>query len=141
MFVSAHYPGVQQWEVVTTTNNGLYANTLDPIYMRMNGTFGTSERLTLDPLGGKRLREGTIDNFIFHTDNIGELRSLTLELEGSDGWLVNKIIITNLKTMKEYTFRNSDWLDDKLGHGQTAVLYAYASSFGTKGKQSQPMCF
>ena len=94
----------------TTSDNNDYAGVLKPIYLVLNGD-SPSERFEMGPL-----RKGQVDTFTFASDrDIGDLKSVTVQMEGGDGWLMEKMVVTNLETLVQYTILNENtlWVDDE----------------------------
>ena len=97
----------------TTSDNNDNAGVFTPIYIVLNGEGPDvhSERFTMGPL-----RKGQVDTFTFASDlDIGNLKSVTVEMEGRDGWLMEKMVVTNLETLVQYTILNENtlWVDDE----------------------------
>ena len=108
---------------LVTSSTNKYAQTSEPIYITVIGERGSSQRFTLD--GKTDPNRGLVDWFIMESErDFGEPQTVVVEIEGTDGWLMEKMSLTFIQAVSrpEYSVVNGNnrWVDDKID-GPTAV--------------------
>lgn len=106
-----------QVEITTAESKG--SGTSGKVYITIFGTLSASESILLDN-HPRNFETGRLDIFQLQLSNLGEITKIKLGQDGSGdspNWLVDKILIKDLLTNKQFFFFPSDWfssiLDDK----------------------------
>ena len=103
---------------MTKTSSRQQADTNSDVFLEMRGTKTNSTRLHLDNANVDDFPINSTGTFIItNVEDIGDVETLKISLEGTDDWLVETIILTNLQSLKVYTFENQEqqWLNSQLG--------------------------
>ncbi|XP_058133602.1 lipoxygenase homology domain-containing protein 1 [Dasypus novemcinctus] len=111
-----------KYEVIVTTGYEPGAGTDANVFVTIFGANGDTGKRELKQKGRNLFERGSTDRFFLETLELGELRKVRLEHDGSGyyaGWLVEKVEVTNASTGVATIFTCGRWLDKKRGDGLT----------------------
>ncbi|KAG5195720.1 hypothetical protein JEQ12_012015 [Ovis aries] len=111
-----------KYEVIVTTGYEPGAGTDANVFVTIFGSNGDTGKRELKQKMRNLFERGSTDRFFLETLELGELRKVRLEHDGSgycSGWLVDKVEVTNTSTGVATIFTCGRWLDKKRGDGLT----------------------
>ncbi|XP_032101128.1 lipoxygenase homology domain-containing protein 1 isoform X1 [Sapajus apella] len=111
-----------KYEVIVTTGYEPGAGTDANVFVTIFGANGDTGKRELKQKMRNLFERGSTDRFFLETLELGELRKVRLEHDGSGycaGWLVEKVEVTNTSTGVATIFNCGRWLDKKRGDGLT----------------------
>lgn len=111
-----------KYEVIVTTGYEPGAGTDANVFVTIFGSSGDTGKRELKQKTRNLFERGGTDRFFLETLELGELRKVRLEHDGSgycSGWLVDKVEVTNTSTGVATIFTCGRWLDKKRGDGLT----------------------
>ncbi|KAK3589063.1 hypothetical protein CHS0354_008713 [Potamilus streckersoni] len=136
--------------VEVITGNKQLAGTDAQIFLTIFGTEGVSKKIHLidKTRGLKCFERGRVDHFEFKMFDLGELKKIRIEQDGSGfapGWNLDRVIINSVDKPKEkYYFVYRGWISKDVGDGRLwreikgtktiPKLVEYAGSRGNKIK-------
>ena len=107
------------------TGDVAYSGTDANVFMKLFGTKGSSEEIALNELIPRNAFEsGNIDYIKLACNDLGNIIKVKIWHDDKwlgDGWFLNKVIIKNLKTEKEYKFPYYSWLDKSADPKSTQI--------------------
>ncbi|XP_027954221.1 lipoxygenase homology domain-containing protein 1 [Eumetopias jubatus] len=111
-----------KYEVIVTTGYEPGAGTDANVFVTIFGANGDTGKRELKQKMRNLFERGSTDRFFLETLELGELRKVRVEHDGSghySGWLVDKVEVTNTSTGVATIFNCGRWLDKKRGDGLT----------------------
>lgn len=111
-----------KYEVIVTTGYEPGAGTDANVFVTIFGANGDTGKRELKQKMRNLFERGSTDRFFLETLELGELRKVRVEHDGSgyySGWLVDKVEVTNTSTGVATIFTCGRWLDKKRGDGLT----------------------
>ncbi|XP_052597453.1 lipoxygenase homology domain-containing protein 1 isoform X1 [Peromyscus californicus insignis] len=111
-----------KYEIIVTTGYEPGAGTDANIFVTIFGANGDTGKRELKQKMRNLFERGSTDRFFLETLELGELRKVRLEHDGSgyySGWLVEKVEVTNTSTGVATIFSCGRWLDKSRGDGLT----------------------
>uniref|UniRef100_A0A8C2LQW6 Lipoxygenase homology domains 1 n=1 Tax=Cricetulus griseus TaxID=10029 RepID=A0A8C2LQW6_CRIGR len=111
-----------KYEIIVTTGYEPGAGTDANIFVTIFGANGDTGKRELKQKMRNLFERGSTDRFFLETLELGELRKVRLEHDGSgyySGWLVEKVEVTNTSTGVATIFNCGRWLDKSRGDGLT----------------------
>ncbi|XP_003474113.1 lipoxygenase homology domain-containing protein 1 isoform X2 [Cavia porcellus] len=111
-----------KYEVIVTTGYEPGAGTDANVFVTIFGANGDTGKRELKQKMCNLFERGSTDRFFLDTLELGELRKVRLEHDGSgyfSGWLVDKVEVTNTSTGVATIFTCGRWLDKNRGDGLT----------------------
>ncbi|XP_060232877.1 lipoxygenase homology domain-containing protein 1 isoform X2 [Meriones unguiculatus] len=111
-----------KYEVIVTTGYEPGAGTDANVFVTIFGANGDTGKRELKQKMRNLFERGSTDRFFLETLELGELRKVRLEHDGSgyySGWLVEKVEVTNTSTGVATIFSCGRWLDKSRGDGLT----------------------
>ncbi|EPY81881.1 lipoxygenasey domain-containing protein 1-like protein [Camelus ferus] len=111
-----------KYEVIVTTGYEPGAGTDANVFVTIFGANGDTGKRELKQKMRNLFERGSTNRFFVETLELGELRKVRLEHDGSghcSGWLVEKVEVTNTSTGVATIFTCGRWLDKKRGDGLT----------------------
>ncbi|XP_005372932.1 PREDICTED: lipoxygenase homology domain-containing protein 1 isoform X2 [Chinchilla lanigera] len=111
-----------KYEVIVTTGYEPGAGTDANVFVTIFGANGDTGKRELKQKMCNLFERGSTDRFFLETLELGELRKVRLEHDGSgyySGWLVDKVEVTNTSTGVATIFTCGRWLDKSRGDGLT----------------------
>ncbi|KAM5222354.1 lipoxygenase homology domain-containing protein 1 isoform 3-T3 [Ctenodactylus gundi] len=111
-----------KYEVIVTTGYEPGAGTDANVFVTIFGANGDTGKRELKQKMRNLFERGSTDRFFLETLELGELRKVRLEHDGSgyySGWLVDKVEVTNTSTGVATIFTCGRWLDKSRGDGLT----------------------
>ncbi|XP_004408596.1 PREDICTED: lipoxygenase homology domain-containing protein 1 isoform X1 [Odobenus rosmarus divergens] len=111
-----------KYEVIVTTGYEPGAGTDASVFVTIFGANGDTGKRELKQKMRNLFERGSTDRFFLETLELGELRKVRVEHNGSghySGWLVDKVEVTNTSTGVATIFSCGRWLDKKRGDGLT----------------------
>ncbi|XP_070308726.1 lipoxygenase homology domain-containing protein 1 isoform X5 [Odocoileus virginianus] len=111
-----------KYEVIVTTGYEPGAGTDANVFVTIFGSNGDTGKRELKQKMRNLFERGSTDRFFLETLELGELRKVRLEHDGSGccaGWLVDRVEVTNTSTGVATIFTCGRWLDKKRGDGLT----------------------
>ncbi|KAF3829834.1 hypothetical protein GH733_001785, partial [Mirounga leonina] len=107
-----------KYEVIVTTGYEPGAGTDANVFVTIFGANGDTGKRELKQKMRNLFERGSTDHFFLETLELGELRKVRVEHDGSghySGWLVDKVEVTNTSTGVATIFNCGRWLDKKRG--------------------------
>lgn len=92
------------------------------VFVTIFGSNGDTGKRELKQKMRNLFERGSTDRFFLETLELGELRKVRLEHDGSGcrpGWLVDRVEVTNTSSGVATVFTCGRWLDKKRGDGLT----------------------
>ncbi|XP_004855149.1 lipoxygenase homology domain-containing protein 1 isoform X2 [Heterocephalus glaber] len=111
-----------KYEVIVTTGYEPGAGTDANVFVTIFGANGDTGKRELKQKMCNLFERGSTDRFFLETLELGELRKVRLEHDGSgyySGWLVDKVEVTNTSSGVATIFSCGRWLDKSRGDGLT----------------------
>ncbi|CAH7088136.1 Loxhd1 [Phodopus roborovskii] len=111
-----------KYEIIVTTGYEPGAGTDANVFVTIFGANGDTGKRELKQKMRNLFERGSTDRFFLETLELGELRKVRLEHDGSgyySGWLVEKVEVTNTSTGVATIFNCGRWLDKSRGDGLT----------------------
>ncbi|XP_043745450.1 lipoxygenase homology domain-containing protein 1 isoform X3 [Cervus elaphus] len=111
-----------KYEVIVTTGYEPGAGTDANVFVTIFGSNGDTGKRELKQKMRNLFERGSTDRFFLETLELGELRKVRLEHDGSGcrpGWLVDRVEVTNTSSGVATVFTCGRWLDKKRGDGLT----------------------
>lgn len=109
-----------KYKIAVKTGDVRGAGTDANVYVQLTGESGASEEKQLES-SGNNFERGKTDQFTIEVLELGELNKLKVRHDGSgfgSGWFLDNIVVTNLKSGKEWVFNCGRWLDKGEDDGQ-----------------------
>ncbi|XP_004623680.1 lipoxygenase homology domain-containing protein 1 isoform X2 [Octodon degus] len=107
-----------KYEVIVTTGYEPGAGTDANVFVTIFGANGDTGKRELKQKACNLFERGSTDRFFLETLELGELRKVRLEHDGSgyySGWLVDRVEVTNTSTGVATIFTCGRWLDKSRG--------------------------
>ncbi|KAM6148889.1 lipoxygenase homology domain-containing protein 1 isoform 2-T2 [Erethizon dorsatum] len=107
-----------KYEVIVTTGHEPGAGTDANVFVTIFGANGDTGKRELKQKTCNLFKRGSTDRFFLETLELGELRKVRLEHDGSgyySGWLVDRVEVTNTSTGVATIFTCGRWLDKSRG--------------------------
>ncbi|XP_047382696.1 lipoxygenase homology domain-containing protein 1 isoform X3 [Sciurus carolinensis] len=111
-----------KYEIIVTTGYEPGAGTDANVFVTIFGANGDTGKRELKQKMRNLFERGSTDRFFLETLELGELRKVRLEHDGSgyySGWLVERVEVTNTSTGVATIFTCGRWLDKSRGDGLT----------------------
>ena len=107
------------------------------VFVKLFGDNGETEEKKLES-SGNNFERGSIDAFAIEAVDLGEITKLRVGHDGSgigNGWFLDNVVVSNLKSGKEWVFNCGKWLDKGEGDGQIVreLVSTTAPPSATKG--------
>ena len=107
--------GTYTYNIRVLTASDAGASTDDPVFLQINGQLGQL-RMRLDRGAGSLNRAESLGHIVRNFSDLGELRSIRLELPqapGLDDWKVAQVRIRDVQRDRLYFFELQTWLGDR----------------------------
>ena len=148
--------------ITVHTGDRLGAGTDSTAYVELHGEYGNSGRQPLEKPGASAdlFQRAGRDRFKISWPDLGSIREITLGHNNTGmepGWFVDKVVVENLATRKQWTYRTHRWFDKEYDDGaisrrlkaenlngdgepaykKTSALMQKASLFGSEEEEEE----
>lgn len=113
--------GTTTYRVTVYTGTADGAGTSANVYITLYGANGNSGERELDN-GSDNFEKGDTDVFSLEMEDLGDINQVRIRhnnTEDNPGWFLDKIVVHNETTDREWTFPCSRWLATSEDDGQT----------------------
>jgi len=104
------------YKFVIMTSDKTSAGTDDKIFMSLTGDFSDTVEVEVNDPNKNDREKGSTDEHTFHMEKVGQIECITFRTDGTDGWNIYKVDVSEVGNEEANTFTTGiieAWLDDK----------------------------